>query len=80
MWGDVEKSLAHDNERRDMEDGVWSQIMKVQPIIKHEPPHKGVEGEAQAAEEAWDKNVTLIKLRCGDDLHWSRKRVLNISG
>ena len=54
--------------------------MKTQPIIEHEPPHKGVEGEAQAAEEVWDKNDTLIRLRCGDDLPWSGKPVLNIGG
>ena len=62
MWGDVKKSLAHDNERRDMEDSVRSQIMKIQPILEHEPPPKGVEGEAQAAEEVRDKHDTLIGL------------------
>ena len=54
--------------------------MKIQPVIEHEPPHKGVEGEAQATEEVWDKNDTLIRLRCGDDLPWGRKHVLNIGG
>ena len=54
--------------------------MKIQPIVEHEPPHKGVEGEAQAAEEVWDKNDALIRLRCGDDLPWSRKPVLDVGG
>ena len=80
MWGDVEKSLAHDNERRDMEDGVWSQIMKIQPIIEHEPPHKGGEGEAQSSEEVWDKHNALVGLRRRDNLPWSRKPVLNVGG
>ena len=80
MWVDVEKSLAHNDERRDMEDGVWSQIMQIQAVIEHEPPHKGIEGEAQAAEEVRDKNDALIRLRCGDDLPWSRKPVLDVSG
>ena len=54
--------------------------MKIQPIVEHEPPHKGVEGEAQAVEEVWDKNGALIGLRCGDDLPWSRKHVLDVGG
>ena len=76
----MEKSLAHDNERRDMEDSVRSQIMKIQPIVEHEPSHKGVEGEAQAAKEVWDKNNTLIGLWRGEDLPWSRKPMLDICG
>ena len=52
--------------------------MKIQPIVEHEPPHKGVEGEAQAAEEVRDKHNTLIGLRCRDNLPWSRKPVLDI--
>ena len=52
--------------------------MKIQPVIKHEPPHKGIEGEAQAAEKVRDKNDALIRLRCGDDLPWSRKPVLDV--
>ena len=30
----------------DVEDGLWIQVMEFQPIIKHEPPHKGVHQEA----------------------------------
>ena len=63
-----------------MEDGVWSQIMEIQAIVEHEPPHKGVEGEAQAAEEVRDKHNTLIGLRCRDNLPWSRKPMLDICG
>ena len=63
-----------------MEDGVWSQIMKIQPIVEHEPPHEGVEGEAQASEEVRDKHNALIGLRCRDNLPWSRKPVLDIYG
>ena len=76
----MEKSLAHNNERRDMEDSVWSQIMKIQPIVEHQPPHKGIEGEAQATEEVRDKHDAFIGLRCGDDLPWSRKPVLDVGG
>ena len=49
--------------------------MKIQPIVEHEPPHKGVEGEAQAVEEVRDKHN-----RCRDNLPWSRKPVLDIGG
>ena len=63
-----------------MEDSVRSQIMKIQPIVEHEPPHKGVEGEAQASEEVRDKHNTLIGLRCRDNLPWSKKPVLDIGG
>ena len=63
-----------------MEDSVWSQIMKIQPIVEHEPPHKGVEGEAQASEEVRNKHNTLIGLRHRDDLPRSRKPVLDIGG
>ena len=63
-----------------MEDSVWSQIMKIQPVVEHEPPHEGIEGETQTVEEVWDKNDTLIGLRRRDDLPWSRKPVLDICG
>ena len=54
--------------------------MKIQPIVEHEPPHKGIEGEAQATEKVRDKNDALIRLRCGDDLPWCRKPVLDVDG
>ena len=63
-----------------MEDGVWSQIMEIQAIIKHESPHKRIEGEAQTTEEVRNKHSALIGLRCRDDLPWSRKPVLDICG
>ena len=54
--------------------------MKIQPVIEHEPPHKGIEGEAQAAEEVRNKHDALIGLRHRDDLPWSRKPVLDVGG
>ena len=54
--------------------------MKIQPIIEHEPPHEGMEGETQTTEEVWDKNNTLIGLRRRDDLPRNRKPVLDIGG
>ena len=63
-----------------MEDGVWSQIMKIQPIVEHEPPHKGVDSEAQASEEVRNKYNALVGFGSGDDLPWSRKPVLDVGG
>ena len=63
-----------------MEDGVWSQIVKIQPIVEHEPPHKGVKGEAQASEEVRDKHNAIVGLRRGDNLPRSKKLVLDIGG
>ena len=54
--------------------------MKIQPIVEDEPPHEGIEGEAQAAEEVRDKHDAFIGLWCRDDLPWSRKPVLDVSG
>ena len=54
--------------------------MKIQPIVEHEPPHEGVEGEAQASEEVGNEHNTLIGLWRGDNLPWSRKPVLDIGG
>ena len=76
----MEKGLAHDNEGRDVEDGVWSQIVEIQPVVEHETPHEGVEGEAQASEEVRNEHDALIGLRHGDILPWSGKPVLDISG
>ena len=52
--------------------------MKIQPVIEHEPPHKGIKGEAQAVEKVRNKYDALIGLRCRDDLPWSRKPVLDV--
>ena len=37
---DAEESLAHDDERRDVEDEIWGQIMEIQAVVEHEPPDK----------------------------------------
>ena len=54
--------------------------MKIQPVVEHEPPHEGIEGETQTVEEVWDENNTLIGLWRRDDLLWSRKPMLDICG
>ena len=52
--------------------------MKIQPVIEHELPHKGIKGEAQAAEKVRDEYDALIGLGCRDDLPWSRELVLYV--
>ena len=54
--------------------------MKIQPIVEHEIPHKGVEGEAQASEEVRNEHDALIGLRRGDNFPRNRKLVLDIGG
>ena len=51
MGPDAEESLTHDDERQNVEDEVWSQIMEVQDVVEHEPLEKWVEWEAQSVEE-----------------------------
>ena len=41
---DAEESLAYDDERRDVEDEIQGQIMKVQPIIEHKAVDEWMEG------------------------------------
>ena len=44
--GDTEEGFADDNKCGNMEDGLRSQIMEFQPILKHEPSHKRIHREA----------------------------------
>ena len=53
----MEESLAHDDERRDVEDEVRGQIMKVQPIIEHEAADKWMEGKPQSADKVGRKTT-----------------------
>ena len=38
---DAEESLAHDDERRDVEDEIRGQIVEIQAIVEHEPRTNG---------------------------------------
>ena len=60
MGADAEESLAHDDERRDVEDEVRGQIMEIQAVVEHEPPDKGVKWKAQSAEEVGEENDPLM--------------------
>ena len=36
--------------------------MKIQPVVKHEPADKWVEGESQTADEVREKHYPLLRL------------------
>ena len=40
MGLDAEEGLAHDDEHRDVEDGIRGQIVEIQAIVEHEPLDK----------------------------------------
>ena len=42
VWGDAEEGFAHDDERRDVKDGIRSQIMEIEPVEEHKPSNKGI--------------------------------------
>ena len=46
VWGDAEEGLRHDDERRDVKDGIWSQIMEIEPVIERKPSNKGIKTKA----------------------------------
>ena len=58
MGLDTEEGLAHDDERRDVEDEIWGQIMEIQAVVEHEPPDKGVKWKASLRRK-WGRNTTL---------------------
>ena len=48
MGAGAEESLAHDDKCRDVEDEIWGQIMKFQPVIEHEAADEWMEGKPQS--------------------------------
>ena len=65
---DAEEGLAHDDKRRDVEDEIRGLITEIQAVVEHEPPDKGVEWEAQSAEEMGEEHHPLMGPRGGDEL------------
>ena len=56
------------------------QIMEVQPIIKHEPADKRVEGKSQSADEVGKKYRPLMGFWSRDDLPRVWEPVRNVCG
>ena len=76
--GDTEECFTHDDERRDVEEGIRGQIMEIQPIVKHETSDEVMEGKPGSSEEVGDKYHPFAGLWGRDDLPWSRKPVCNL--
>ena len=80
MGPDVEESLTHDDERRNVEVEVQGQIMEVQPLVEHETTNEWMEGKPQSAEEVMEENYPLMRFRGRDDLPRSRQPVRDVRG
>ena len=80
MWRDAEEGLTHDDERRDVKERIWGQIVKIQPVLEHETPHERVKGEYESTEEVGDEHHPLIGHRSRDDLRQIRKPMLKFRG
>ena len=68
MGLDAEEGLAHDDKRLDVEDEIGGQIVKIQPVVEHEPADKRVEGKSQFADKVGKKNHPLMGFWSRDDL------------
>ena len=68
MGLDAEQGLAHDDERRDVEDEVRGQIVEIQAVVEHEPLDKWVERKSQSAEEMGKEHYPLMGPGGGDEL------------
>ena len=68
MGPDAEEGLAHDDKHRDVEDEIGGQIMKIQPVLEHEPADKRVKRTSQSADEVGKENHPLMGFRSRDDL------------
>lgn len=44
----AEVSLTQHNETRYVEDGVWVDILDLQPAVEEQPSHEGVQGDLEA--------------------------------
>ena len=54
--------------------------MKFQPVIKHEPPHEGINREGYPPKEVRCEHHTLTGLGSGNSLPLSRQRMRDFAG
>ena len=80
MGPDAEESLTHDDERRNVEDEVRSQIMEVQPVVEHETTDEWMEGKPQSTEEVVEEDYPLVRFRGRNDLSRSRQPMRDVRG
>lgn len=63
-----------------MEDGVWRQMVEIQPIIVEDPMHKGVQREPHTSDEVGNENDPLPRLGVGARWSFSDGRVATLAG
>ena len=80
MRWDAEKGLAHDNERRDVEDEIRGQIMEIQAVVELESPDKGMKWEAQSTKEMGKEHYPLMGHGGGDKLSLIGEPVRDVAG
>ena len=44
--GNAKEGLTYDNKCRDVKKGIRGQIVKIQAVIEHQTPDKGIQSEA----------------------------------
>ena len=60
-WGWMQRKASHTTINAEIvEDEIGGQIMKIQPVVEHEPTDKWVEGKSQSADEVGKKNYPLM--------------------
>ena len=77
---DAEEGLAHDDKRQDVEYEIGGQIVKIQPVVEHEPADKWVEGKSQSADEVGEEYNPLMGFWSRDDLPRVWELVRDICG
>jgi hypothetical protein len=60
---DSEEALAESNENRDMEDGIGSQLMQLQPVNKEKTAEEIVNGGREAADKMVNKTDPILDRR-----------------
>ena len=80
MGLDAEESPTHDDKRRDVEDEVRGQIMKVQRVVEHETTDEWMKGKPQSAEEVVEENYPLMGPGGGDELSLVGEPVRDVAG
>ena len=65
MGVDAEETFAESNEDRDVEDGVGSQLVQLNPVNKEESPKELMNRQGEAAKEKISKNYPISFGRIG---------------
>jgi len=80
VWVDSKKSLAQMNKNGNMEDGSWSQMMKLDPPEKEETPQEVADGNPQSTLHKGLKHNNFLNPFIWPIMSLSRKPLNNRSG